>query len=76
MVAHACNHSTWEAEEGGLLWIPGQPELHSEPQPSMGYGVKESLSQKEKERVKREEKEIEADVREEFSFTSWTTKHK
>ena len=36
MVAHAFNLSTWEAEEGKFLGIPGQPGLQSEFQDSQG----------------------------------------
>lgn len=30
VVAHAWNPNTQEADTGGSLWVPGQPELHSE----------------------------------------------
>lgn len=30
MVAHAINPSALCAEEGGFLWVPGLPALHSE----------------------------------------------
>lgn len=30
-----CKHSPWKAEAGGLLWVRGQPHLHSEFQVSL-----------------------------------------
>ena len=29
-MVHTFNPSTWHTEAGKSLWIPGQPELHSE----------------------------------------------
>jgi hypothetical protein len=55
VVAHAFNHSTWEAEAGEFLssrpawsteWVPGQPELH-----------KETLSRKTKTKTKQKQKQ-------------------
>jgi len=38
-MAQAFNSSTWEAEAGGSLGIPGHPALHREFQDSQGYIV-------------------------------------
>jgi hypothetical protein len=40
---HVFNPSTWEVEEGGSLWVQGQPGLHSEFQDSQGYRVRPCL---------------------------------
>ena len=49
MVVQFYNPSTWEAEAGGVLWVLGQPGLHSKFQFNRDYIVR--LSQrKRKER--------------------------
>ena len=47
MVAHAFNHSTWEAEAGEFL-SSGQPGLQSEFQDSQGYTEKPCLKNQNK----------------------------
>lgn len=39
-VAHACNHSTGEAEAEGFLLVQGQPEIHSKFSVSLNYTVR------------------------------------
>lgn len=46
MVAHACNHKTWETDAGGLPQVWGQYGLHSAFLASMGYTVKPFLKKK------------------------------
>jgi hypothetical protein len=43
-MAHAFNPSTWEAEAGGSLWVPGQPGMN-------GYTEKPCLKQTNKQIV-------------------------
>lgn len=55
MVAHAFNHSTWEAVAG--LWVQGQPTLPSKFQNSQGYAEKAlSLKKKKNKKEKKEER--------------------
>jgi hypothetical protein len=45
VIAHACNPSTVEAEEGGLR-VQGQSVLHSEFEVSLGYAVRTGFKKK------------------------------
>lgn len=48
VVANACSPSMWEVEAGELLWVWGQPELHSKFLSSLGYSDVRPYLQKEK----------------------------
>lgn len=44
MVTHAYNLSTWEAEAGGLPWIPHKPRLWNNLSVSLGYRMRQKTS--------------------------------